>query len=405
MHLTGSLAAATKTQRWTHFLMNALSFSFCYQISNLLALQQNISRNIALPFEKDIPFWEWMIIPYLSSGVFFTWGFFLVKTKNDLLVLSQRILLATVCATIFFIFYPLRFNMSKPEIESPLYATLFTFLSLVDKPYNQLPSLHVAYCLILWQQLQRTLKNFSHRLLLAICLLLVAISTIFTYQHHILDVVGGLLLAQITQSLIQPKKSEPSVALYYAVLASIILLLALAIDHFWFTFYLIYLGISLFFVSIAYMRRDRFFLRKRNGKHSLPIQLIYAPYLFAYWITWLAVQYRERNRNAFTRVSDNLWIGRRLSPGQAKEITNSCTIIDLSPELSETNTLRRHKYFHFLLLDLVQPDPMVVKEILASINNEFAQGKCIYLHCAMGYSRSKLIAGYVISELHSKKSQ
>ena len=390
---------ATWPERWRHFLINAVAFMLCYQISNSLALQHNISRNIAFSFEINIPFLEWMIVPYLSSGIFFIWSFVQVKTLNDLCVLSQRILLVTVCATLFFVFYPLHFSIIKPEISSPFCQVLFQFLACVDKPYNQLPSLHVAYSLIFWQSITVTLINRAQQLLLASCLMLIAVSTVFTYQHHVLDVAGGLLLGYAAIRFIHPIKTEVAVGFYYAMAACIIFLTGVMAGHSWFA---LYLSLSLFLVCLAYLKKDRFFLRKKNGRHSLLTWLLYAPYLTGYRLTWFAVQYRENKQAAFIQINEQLWIGRRLNVFQASLLPQGCTVIDLSPELSKINGLPNHPYWHFPLLDLIQPEQKIMEEITATIKNEITQGRNVYLHCAMGYSRSKLLANYYLSESNLK---
>lgn len=381
-------------ERCSHFLLNASAFALCYQIANLLAHQQQTTRDIAFAFEKQIPFLPWMIIPYLCSGVFFVWSFVQVKTGDQLRLLSQRLLLATVCASFFFMLYPLRFSLPRPEMDSPLCAWLFQTLALFDKPYNQLPSLHIAYCVIFWRALVGTLPHSYQRWLLAGSLLLVALSTLFTYQHHLLDVVAGLLLGIATLLALRPGPLQPRVSFYYAIAASIVFLIGVVAAHSWLA---LYISISLLLVSWAYMRNNRFFLNKKNGRHSLLTWLLYAPYLGGYWLTWLAVQYRERRSPSLVKVSDQLWVGRRLTRAQARLLPADISLIDLSPELCETKNVPMHSYQHFPLLDLRAPETEAVKEIVAALQREIARGKIIYLHCAMGYSRSILLANYLTS--------
>ncbi|GGC98244.1 hypothetical protein GCM10011396_52240 [Undibacterium terreum] len=372
-----------------------LLFNLCYLLANSLAQQQHIIRDIALPFERNTPFIEWMVIPYLSSGIFFVWSFLQVESREQLRVLSQRLLLATVCASLIFFLYPLRFSLERPALTSSLFAPLFHFLSLIDKPYNQLPSLHVAYCLIFWQSLHPTLKRQASKIILAGCLFLVAASTLFTYQHHLLDLVGGLALAAAAIRLIPAGHSQVKVGFYYTMAAAVVFMAGVLVLHSWLAGYLC---ISMLLVALAYQRRDRFFLPKRNGKHTWLAWLMYAPYLSGYWLTWLAVRFRERHRPAFIQFSNHLWIGRRLSEDEAGHLPPESSIIDLSCELGETAALRSRIYLYFPLLDLVTPEPAVMEEIAAAIRQEIAAGHSVYLHCAMGYSRCILLAKYTFAD-------
>lgn len=384
-----AFAPATLPQRLRHLSLNVFSFSLCYLLANSLAQQQSITRHVALPFEVHIPFLQWMILPYLSSGLFFCLVFFRAASSDALRVVSQRLLLATVAAAMVFILYPLQFSWPRPPVSSGLCARLFQGLSLVDQPFNQLPSLHVAYCLIYWQALRPTLAAPWARIALAIWLMATALSTLFTFQHHALDVLGGALLGWACCLCIRPGRLEPAVAFYYLMAAGMALIVGFFGLHHAGG---LYVACSLLLVSRAYSRHDRHFLHKAHGRHPLWIWLLYAPYLLGYRLTWYAVRWRERRKPAVLQMADNLWVGRRLSDGEACRLPANCTIIDLANELSETPSLRAHRYRYFPLLDLQAPPTATLGEIVAVINEELAADRQVYLHCAMGYSRSVRLA-------------
>ncbi|MFZ6769035.1 phosphatase PAP2 family protein [Undibacterium sp. Di26W] len=386
---------ATVQHRLRHLLLNALTFALCYLSANLLAQQQGIVRHAALPFEASIPFLQWMILPYLSSGIFFCLVFFMVKTQDELRVISQRLLLATVVAAILFVIYPLQFSWPRPVIESTWCAYLYASLTLMDKPYNQLPSLHVCYCILFWQALHPHIRSRPGRIALAAWLTLTAISTVFTFQHHVLDLVGGVLLAFFCIIMITPKKSEPHVAFYYLVAACALLSTGVLA---WHNPLALYMTGSLLLISLAYFRRDRNFLHKHDGRHPWWIWLLYAPYLLGYRLTWHAVVWRERHKPVVIKLTEQLWVGRRLSDREARLLPSDCSIIDLANELSETTALRTHAYQYFPLMDLLTPAPDTVREVLQHMRAEMDAGKIVYLHCAMGYSRCILLAKLYMSQ-------
>ncbi|MEO6917802.1 MAG: phosphatase PAP2 family protein [Collimonas sp.] len=389
-------APITWQMRGRHFIINLLAFALCYPLANLLAAQKHITRNVALPFESALPFVPWMIIPYLSSGFFFAISFAWVRSADDLRVLSQRLLLATVCATLVFAWYPLQFSMARPAIDNPLFAGLFALLSVVDRPYNQLPSLHVAFCFIFWRSLQTSFVPKPGRTILSGWLALVAIATVFTYQHQVLDVVAGLMLGWAATLLVRHGRMQANVAFYYLMAAGIVLLLGVSGLHCRAGLYLV---ASLSLVSFAYFREDRFFLHKRDGRHPLWVWLLYAPYLAAYWLTWRCVRWRERRRPPLMQIGDRLWIGRRLSAIEAELLPAQCVVIDLANELSETPSLRKHDYHYFPLPDLRLPQAGTIDDIVALMIRETGKGQTIYLHCAMGYSRSTLIAKHYMEKI------
>jgi hypothetical protein len=274
-------------------------------------------------------------------------------------------------------------------------VVLFNFLSVADKPYNQLPSLHVAYCLIFWQSLQQSISKRWVRILLAAWLILMAVATLFTYQHHILDVFCGMLLGLVCIKWIRMGRVEPNVAFYYLMAASIVLIAGVVGMRSLLALYLVF---SLLLVSHAYYRRDRHFLHKVNGVHPIWVWLLYGPYLFGYRLTWYVVVWRERHKHVIVNLAEKLYVGRRLTETEAHQLPETCTIIDLSCELNETAALRSRRYFHFPLLDLITPPPEAIGEIVALINDEIGAGRAVHLHCAMGYSRCILLANSYLAQ-------
>jgi hypothetical protein len=67
---------------------------------------------------------------------------------------------------------------------------MFRVLHGLDQPYNLAPSLHIAMAIILWD-LYRTKLRGWWRAIGAVWFMLIGISTLLTWQHHLVDVVAG----------------------------------------------------------------------------------------------------------------------------------------------------------------------------------------------------------------------
>jgi membrane-associated phospholipid phosphatase len=383
------------SQRALPLALNAALFGLCYPLTNHLAgLGQRRSgpAGVAMAWEAGLPFLPWMVVPYMTSGLLFVLSFLLVRGRGQLSALSRRVAFATVVACLIFAAFPLRFELTRPVVDAALPAWLFAQLSRMDQPYNQLPSLHVAYCVIFWPALRTVARAGWRRAALAGWLSLVAASTVFSYQHHVLDVVAGAVLGVLAVRLlpvpVAGDEARKPVAFCYAMLAGLALLAWIALGGVaW-----LYLCASLLLVARAYQTRSANFLHKRDGRYPFWIWLLYAPYLAGYLLTWRLVRLRERHRPPFVQHSERLWIGRRLSKAEAARLPADCVVIDLANELSETPALRRHDYRHFPMLDLDAPTERSARPILAAIAGYAAEGRHIYLHCAMGYRRSREIA-------------
>jgi membrane-associated phospholipid phosphatase len=385
----------TPGQRALPLALNAALFAICYPLTNHLAElahQQSGLRGLTLPWESALPFLPWMVLPYMTSGLLFALSFLLVRGRGQLSALSRRVAFATIIACLIFAAFPLRFELSRPPVDAALPAWLFAQLSLFDRPYNQLPSLHVAYCVIFWPSLRTAARAGWQRAALAGWLSLVALSTVFSYQHHVLDVLAGGALGLLAVGLLRPlAAAEPArkpVAFFYAAMAALALLAWIALGGFaW-----LYLSASLLLVARAYQTHAANFLHKRDGRYPFWISLLYAPYLVGYRLTWQLVRLRERRNPPFVQLGERLWVGRRLSNAEAALLPADCVVIDLANELSETPLLRRHVYHHFPLLDLDAPTMRSARPIIDAIAAYSADGRHIYLHCAMGYRRSREIA-------------
>jgi membrane-associated phospholipid phosphatase/rhodanese-related sulfurtransferase len=381
-------------ERWIPLGLNAALFGVCYPATNYLGhlkQQQTSLGGVAMAWEAALPFMPWMVVPYMTSGLLFALSFLLVRGRGELSALSRRVAFATIVACLIFAAFPLRFELTRPAVDAVLPAWLFAQLSLVDRPYNQLPSLHVAYCVIFWPALRTVARAAWQRAALAGWLLLVAASTVFSYQHHVLDVAGGALLGVLAIRLLTvPSAAEirKPVSFVYAMLAALSLLAWIALGGLWW----LYLCASLLLVARAYRTRSAGFLHKRDGRYPLWIWLLYAPYLAGYLLTWQLVRLRERHRPPFVQYGAGLWVGRRLSDAEAARLPADCVVIDLANELSETPALRGHVYRHFPLLDLDAPTMHSARHIIDAIAAFAREGRPIYLHCAMGYRRSREIA-------------
>lgn len=150
-------------------------------------------------WERTIPFVPFFILPYMSIDLFFIGAPFLCRTERELSVLAKRIATAIVIAGICFLLFPLRFAFPRPHADGWLGA-LFDWFRGMDAPYNLLPSLHAALMLILLPVYFRRTRGFV-RVAIIIWFILIALSPVLTYQHHLIDIVGGCVLAAVCFSL------------------------------------------------------------------------------------------------------------------------------------------------------------------------------------------------------------
>jgi membrane-associated phospholipid phosphatase len=130
-----------------------------------------------------------------------------------------------ITAYVCFLVYP-TVAPRPPEVVGDGFATWgLRFLYDADPPYNCFPSLHVAHSFVSALTCYRLDRRLGLGALL--CASVVAVSTLFTRQHYIADVVGGILLAVAAYVLIlrgYPRRNVPELDRRLAPMLALVLL-------------------------------------------------------------------------------------------------------------------------------------------------------------------------------------
>jgi len=134
-----------------------------------------------------------MIVPYMSIDLFFVAAPFICANHAELRIFCRRIAFAIVAAGIFFLAMPLQMGVSRPQAAG-WSGAFFQFLHGFDQPYNLFPSLHITLRTILAELYARHTKGAA-RIAGHVWFSLIGFSTLLTYQHHFVDIVGGFVLA------------------------------------------------------------------------------------------------------------------------------------------------------------------------------------------------------------------
>lgn len=141
--------------------------------------------------ERAIPFLPWTIWIYFSFFIFI--GSTVFRVEQELFwrfVVSST--MAAIIAWSFVLLLPISFDRPDPAlISSDLYRQIYTLVLEADPAHITFPSLHVAITWIcnflLWNRPGR-----PWRFALGVA---ISLSTLFTKQHLISDVIGGIALA------------------------------------------------------------------------------------------------------------------------------------------------------------------------------------------------------------------
>ena len=200
-------------QRILHYLKLAsllsVQFVLIYGGANILSEHRSDVHRIYVDWELGIPLLPAMvwiyasIVPLMLSPMFYL-------NIGQLNHLAKQLALAMLIAGAVFLVFP---GTIGYESATNLPRAIAAIRS-IDLPYNVFPSLHIALSSIIMLHLYRIFESRG-RLFLAVWLVALIASVLFTHQHHIADVLGGLLLAWLCHRLFLCGSGFPAYATNY----------------------------------------------------------------------------------------------------------------------------------------------------------------------------------------------
>jgi protein-tyrosine phosphatase/membrane-associated phospholipid phosphatase len=382
-----------------HFLLKAaasiglsLLFMVVYSGTNWLTSLRTDVGTWHYEWERWIPFLPWMALPYMSIDLFFVGAPFLMRERRELSVFAQRVTLAILVAGAFFLAMPLQLAVERPKLEG-VWGAAFGWFFAMDQPYNLCPSLHIALRTLLADVFARYTRGFVY-LAAQVWFSLIGLSTLFMYQHHVVDVAGGFVLAIACFYLVpalrhrEPVTPNRRVGCYYLAAAATAVGLAIsalpaAALPFW-------PAGSCLLVALAYFGIGPGIYRKHAGQLLWSTRFVMAPVLLG---QRLSLVYYKRQCRAWDAICPNVWIGRVLTETEAQEAVAAgvTSVLDLTAEFSEADAFRSCDYLNVPILDLTAPTDEQLSRCLDFIRERSERG-VVYIHCKIGYSRSAAVA-------------
>lgn len=374
-------------------LVLSLFFLAVYGSCNWITAQRTDVGTWYFAWERHIPFVPLMIVPYMSIDLFFAAAPFLCENRRELRTFACRIAFAIIVAGGCFLVLPLRFAFERPAAPGWLGAVFDMFRNF-DQPYNLFPSLHITLRTVLADLYARHTRGSVYAVLQA-WFSLIGLSTVLTYQHHLVDILGGFVLAAVCFYLFRatpirlPVMKNPRVGAYYGLGA--LLLLGLAGVTWPWGSVLLWPGIALSILTTAYYGIGPGIFRKHAGCLPLSTRLLLGPVLLG---QHLSLQYYRRQCRSWDAVVPGVLIGRQLSDAEATEAVRQgvTAVLDLTAEFSEAQPFLAVTYRNLPILDLTAPTMEQLHAAACFIAAQTAHGT-VYVHCKIGYSRSAAAVG------------
>lgn len=184
-------------------LVCAVTLNFFVYHGAMLAAGALPHYSLALPPDHQIPLIPWTITIYFGCYLFWCVNYIIGirQEKEEALRFICADALSKLVCGVFFLLLPT--TIDRPEITgTDVFSQLMRLLYQLDQPVNLFPSIH---CLVSWLCWIGVRKNNHvprfYQWFSLITAILICISTLTTRQHVLVDVVGGIVLAEFSYYL------------------------------------------------------------------------------------------------------------------------------------------------------------------------------------------------------------
>ena len=393
--------------RWRGLAWLALCgpwFFIAYGFCNWFTAQRAHVGTWYWEWEKRVPFVPELIVPYWSLDLLFIGAFFLPRTRAELRVLGMRIFAVITLTCVCFLIWPLKFDLPRP-VPTGWTEPWFRLLQANDLPYNLAPSLHIGLRCLFWITYGRHLRGWL-RSATRWWFILIGASTLLVWQHHLMDVVTGFLMAYAIVALLPDRTAQPGpsgwagtrsassrrLAVRYGTGALVCTLAALLsfIDGAWLWFG--WPAIALALTAAGYATANPRWLQKCSGSPTPAAEWILLPVtlIARLWqMRWL------RRKPAWHEVAPGVFFGRQLTDSEARTFLAAhpnLAVIDLTAESKEATPFREQaRYCQVPILDLTEPGAEICEQACSIIREQLPRGP-VFIHCLLGLGRSAYIA-------------
>jgi membrane-associated phospholipid phosphatase len=187
---------------WALSLINGIWFMLVFGGCDFITAHRSLRVPIHFAAELRIPFVPAMTAVYMSIYLLFLAGPFILRTRREFRAMIATLATMIGIAGVGFLLVPAQLAFSPPrEQDLGIWAGLFHLADRLNLTYDLVPSLHVALsvaCIAAFST--RTAR--TGRTLLWIWAAAIAVSTVLTHQHHVIDVVTGWILATLCMHII-----------------------------------------------------------------------------------------------------------------------------------------------------------------------------------------------------------
>lgn len=396
--MTEFAVSTPQSGRWKNglcwlLLLGPLFFLTYGQVNQFTAARLDVGGSV-YSWEHAIPFMPWTIVPYWSIDILYGISLFICSTTLELRRHGFRLLAASLTACCGFLLFPLKFTFIRPQTEG-LFGWLFHQLARFDLPYNQAPSLHIILAWLLWLRFRQHLIGLPAKVISGAWFLLISLSVLTTWQHHVIDVISGVITAVIISYAIpmtgtwrwrRPSVQAVRLSALYMTAGIVFMFVGLTMPY---GEVALWPALSTLIVAVGYAGVGvDVFQKDAKGRLSLSARILLLPYLVGVRLS----KYMFCRRLPHTAAIHG---GIYLGAFPLTEVQQSA-VLDLTAEFHRAAPSVWHAY---PLMDLVAPDERTLYQCVETLNQLRQSHETVLVCCALGLSRSAVVvAAWLLAE-------
>jgi membrane-associated phospholipid phosphatase len=191
----------TLTFRLHILALTLLGWLSIYFFVNRLQVELNNRLDLATPLDRKIPFVPQLALVYFSTYLFVIQPFIILSNARHFYWMLSSFGAITVLASLIHAYVPSKIERNEILVTDGMSGKMIYLFQKTCRPYGNFPSMHVALSVPVVGVNFMVAGPMAGSITL-VWAILIALSTLYTKQHYILDVlaglVGGLLVYALT---------------------------------------------------------------------------------------------------------------------------------------------------------------------------------------------------------------
>jgi membrane-associated phospholipid phosphatase len=183
--------------RFKHFMLLsgliAAEFAVVYYGADWITAHRVLRIHAYARAELRLPLIPAMVVPYMTMYLIFLLSPLMLRSIAELDRFAGALAWVIVIAGAAFLLFPAQLGFPSVGAADGPWGPWLNTAAFISRPYNLVPSLHVALFTVAAATYALRAPTYL-RVLLGIWLIIVTASTLLTHQHHLIDVITGLLL-------------------------------------------------------------------------------------------------------------------------------------------------------------------------------------------------------------------